>query len=111
MAFENGVNWRPLDPQERGRHATFEGALNAAFSDLTTQRNDFYDSLVDEWGRLFPDSAAKPGRYDDGVVFLYVRSAPQLFLMRPKLRAITGVLQSLPGAPKSLKVKLEIHSR
>lgn len=66
MPYENGVNWRPKAPFERGRHATFNAALEAAFKDLTTEKNAFFDSLVDEWGRLFPTLPARPGRSEDG---------------------------------------------
>lgn len=111
MPFENGVNWKPIDPESRGRHATFANALDVALENLVVERNEFYDSLVDEWEKLFPGLPAKPGRFEEGIVFLYVRSSPQLFMMRPKVRGIIKALQALPGAPKSLKVKLEIHSR
>ena len=110
MAFENGVSWRPLDPLSRGRHSTFASALDAAFKDLATERNPFFDSLADEWPRLFPGLPARPGRYEDGKIVLYVRNPPTLYLMRMKLGMIRSRLATLPGAPRAISLKLEVHS-
>lgn len=111
MPFENGEFWRPLEPEKRGRHKTTASAVDAALKDLLTEKNDFYDSLCDNWKALFPDLPAKPGRYADGTVFIYVKNAPTSFVVRPKLRTIKSKLLALPGAPKKLDLKLEIHSR
>ena len=95
MAYENGVDWKPVSPERRGRHRTFVSALDAACADLMTERTDFFDSLADVWSSLFPGLAAKPGRYEDGKIFLYVKSAPASFGVRPKLRAIAARLAKL----------------
>lgn len=100
---------RAIEPDKRGRHKTFSSAIGAAFSDLTVERNAFFDSLADNWRRLFPDQPARPGRYEDGKIFLYVKNAPTLFLMRPRLPMIRRKLATLPGAPKKIDLKLEAH--
>ena len=110
MAFENGVNWKPLEPEKRGRHATFSSAVEAALRDLMVVHDPFFDSLVDRWPSLFPGLPVKPGRYEDGKVFLYVKNAPTNFAMRTKLPAIRERLLELPDAPKKLDLRLEIHS-
>ena len=113
MIFENGEWWRPIDPDKRGRHATFSGALDAVFAELGVERNDFYDSLVDRWRELFPTLAARPGRYEAGnppKIFLYVKNAPTNFAIRPRLPAIKRQLAALPGSPKRFDLKLEIHA-
>ena len=96
---------------ERGRHKTVASAFDAAFKDLTTEKNAFFDSLCDNWTVIYPDLPATPGRYEDGKIFIYVRNAPTSFVVRPKLRAIAARLAQLPGAPKKVDLKLEIHSR
>ena len=101
---------RAIEPEKRGRHKTFGSAIGAAFSDLTVERNAFFDSLADNWRRLFPDQPARPGRYEDGKIFLYVKNAPTLFLMRPRLPMIRRKLAALPGAPKKIDLKLEAHA-
>ena len=109
--MENGENWEPAEPERRGRHKTFSSAVSAAVEDILRERNDFFDSLADRWAELFPGVPAVPGRYDGGIIFLYVRSAPILFSLRPKLRAMARRLAALPGAPKRVDLRLEIHSR
>ena len=70
MPFENGVYWKPLAPQERGRHSTFAAAVSAAFSALSVERNSFFDAVANDWAKLFPSIAARPGRYEDGKFFI-----------------------------------------
>ena len=109
--FENGVNWRPIEPDKRGRHKTTASAFDAALKDLLTEKNPFYDSLVDNWKALFPALPAKPGRYEDGKIFIYVKNAPTSFVVRPQLRKIAAALAKLPGAPKKVDLRLEIHAQ
>ena len=100
---------RAIDPDKRGRHATLSSALDASLKDLLVERNDFFDSLAEGWSRLFPSLPIRPGRYEAGYIYLYVRSAPARFAMEPRMPAIRRKIASLPGAPRRLKVLLEIH--
>lgn len=109
MAFENGVNWKPVDPDKRGRHKDAASAFEAAFRELTSEKNAFFDSLCDNWKRLFPDLPARPGRFEDGKLFVYVRNAPTAYLVRPRLRMIAAKLATLSGAPKRIDLRLEQH--
>jgi len=104
------VNWQPKDPDKRGLHKTMSSAFDAAFKDLTTEKNVFFDSLVDNWKKIFPDLPARPGRYEDGKIFVYVRNAPTAFLLRPRLKAIAARLRTLPGAPEKIDLRLEQHA-
>ena len=96
---------------ERGRHKTMASAFDAAFKDLTTEKNPFFDSLCDNWKALFPDVPAHPGRFEDGQIFIYERNSPPTFVVRPKLRTIAARLARLPGAPVKVDLRLEIHSQ
>ena len=111
MFDDNNLYGKATGLDQRGRYATFGKALDAAFKDLTTERNDFFDSLADVWSTLFPGLAVRPGRYEGGIIFLYVRSASALFAMRPKLRMIKAKLATLPGAPKKIELRLEARAR
>lgn len=111
MYDENNLYGHATGLDQRGKYATFSSALAAAFKDLITEKNPFFDSLTDHWAELFPGLPIRPGRYEDGVIFLYVRTAPQLFAMRPKLRMIKAKLAELPGAPRKLEVRLEARAR
>ncbi len=101
--------WEPVAPDERRRHKTFEDAAKAALDDMLSTRHPFIDSLADVWPSLFPGMPARPGRYEDGKIFLYVPNAPLLFSMRPKLTEIRRRLLALPNAPKKIDLRLEIH--
>ena len=102
--------WKAYGLDQRGRHETFNSALAAAYRLLVVEHNAFYDQLVDRWNTLFPGFAAKPGRYENGRIYLYVRSAPASFALRPQLPAIKRRLAELPGAPKRIDLRLEIHA-
>lgn len=106
---DNNLYGRAYGLSERGRHKTVSSAFEAAFRDLTAEKNDFFDSLCDNWKTLFPDLPARPGRYEDGKIFVYVKNAPTAFLVRPRLRTIAAKLATLPGAPKRLDLRLEQH--
>jgi hypothetical protein len=111
MPWENGVNWEPIDPEKRGQHATFSAAVSAALSSLTkSSEDDFLQTVVDEWPRLFPAIPAKPGRFANGILFLYVHSSTQVFSLRSRLPFIRRNLLALPGAPKKLTLRLEAHT-
>lgn len=110
MPFENGEHWRPLAPDKRGRHPTFASAVDAAISELMIPRGGFLDVVCDEWRRLFPNLPARPGRYAGGVLFVYVRSSADMFVLRPRLKAISARLAAIPGSPARLKLRLEVHS-
>ena len=108
---DNNLYGKAYGLGERGRHKTTASAFEAAFRDLTTEKNAFFDSLVDNWKAIFPDLPARPGRYEDGKIFVYVKNAPTAFLVRPKLRMIAAKLATLPGAPKKIDLRLEQHVR
>jgi len=110
MTEDTNLYGRATGLEERGRYRSFSGALDAALKDLTTEKNDFFDSLADRWSGLFPGLQARPGRYEGGQIVLYVRSAPALFSVRPKLRTVKAKLAELPGAPAKIDLRLEIHS-
>jgi hypothetical protein len=109
VAFENGVNWRPIEPEKRGLHTSFASAVEASIKNLSYVPDSFFDCLKDKWNELFPNFGATPGRREGNKLFLYVKSAPALFTLRSKLAAVKRTLLLLPGAPKRLEVYLEIR--
>ena len=100
---------RAIEPDKRGRYSSFSSVLDAVFKDLSTERNAFFDSLADRWRELFPGLPMRPGRYENGVIYLYVPNAPTNFAMRPKLPSVKKRLAELPSAPAKLVVKMEIR--
>ena len=110
MNDDRNLYGRAIEPEKRGRHKTLASAVGAVFPELLEERNEFFDALADNWKRLFPDQPARPGRYEDGKIFIYVRNAPTLFLMRQRLPMIKRRLAAMPGAPKKLDLRLEAHA-
>ena len=108
--IDSNLYGKAVGLNQRGRHKTVDSAFDAALKDLLTEKNAFFDSLVDRWRVLFPSLPAKPGRYEDGKIFIYVKNAPTLFLMRPQLKKIAAQLSALPGAPKKVDLRIEIHA-
>ena len=102
---------RALDVDKRGRHSTFSSALKDALASLVREDNLFCNVVAERWKEIFPSSAAFPGRYENGYIILYVRSAPVLFSVRPRLKMMERTLAALPGAPKTVRLRLEVHSR
>ena len=103
------------DPVETRVPAPTVGTLmDGILGDLLAEKSVFFDSVCAQWPTLFPDLPARPGRYQDGHLFLYVRTAGQLFALRPKLPKIKKALLPLrdadPNAPKRFTLHLEIHS-
>lgn len=103
--------WKPIEPEVRHRHATFEAAAKAALDSLMVSRHPFMDAVADSWPEMFPNLPARPGHFEDGKMFLYVPNAPVLFSLRPKLAEIRRRLMALPNVPKNFDVKLEIRKK
>lgn len=89
--------------------------LDALLADLTRDRSPFYDEVCARWRELFPDLAAKPGKWVSGStpsaggkLFLFVRSAAAMFAVRPKLRGVKAKLAGLATAPKRFSVHLQV---
>lgn len=84
--------------------------LGRVMADLLVEQNPFFDAVCERWSALFPESPARPGRWQNGKLFLYVASAGQLFALRTKLPAYRRALAALAAAPKRFSVHLEIHA-
>ena len=83
--------------------------MDGLLANLLIEKGPFFDQVCEQWPTLFPDCVAKPGRWQDGRLFLYVRTSGQLFGLRTKLPKIKKALATLPTAPKRFSVNLEIH--
>jgi hypothetical protein len=108
----------PVDgdiPALRQPSSTAGDFMDSLLADLTKERSDFFDEVVQRWQELFPNISAKPGKWvsgaaakNGGKLFLHVTSAPALFAMRPKLPAIRKKLATLSTAPVRFTIHLEI---
>jgi hypothetical protein len=89
--------------------------VDSIVEDLVRDRSPFFDEVVKRWNGMFPDLAARPGKWvagpaagAGGKLFLHVKSASALFAMRPKLPSVRKKLCTLPGAPARFTLHLEI---
>lgn len=108
MVWEDGVNWLPISPEKRGKYPDFPTAVDAVSKELLAERDSFFDNVASIWNGLFPDIPARPGKFEDGILFLYVNNAATNFMVRPMLPAIRKKIEALPGAPKKINMRLEI---
>ena len=85
--------------------------LGTLVDELTTVKEPFFDMVCERWKDVCPDVPARPGRYRDGRLFLYVGTSGLVFSLRPKLAKIKKRLLALPGAPaaRRLSLHLEVH--
>ena len=83
--------------------------MDDLLASMLVEKSPFFDQVCEKWMELFPDCVAKPGRWQDGRLFLYVRTSGQLFGMRTKLPKMKRLLAALPTAPKRFSVNPEIH--
>jgi len=99
------------DPPETRHKAVAVGSLmGGLIEQMLAVKEPFWDEVRQQWPLLFPACAAKPGRYEKGRLFLYVRSSAALFAFRPRLRAVKAKLATLQTAPKTFSIHLEIHT-
>lgn len=86
--------------------------LGTLVDELTTVKEPFFDTVCERWKDVCPDVPARPGRYRDGRLFLYVGTSGLVFSLRPKLAKIKKRLLALPGAPaaRRLSLHLEVHA-
>lgn len=90
--------------------------LDSLVADLTRDRSPFFEEVRARWSELFPDLAAKPGKWVSagdalgGKLFLFVRSAAATFAVRPKLKAVKARLAGLASAPKRFSVHVQVNA-
>ena len=106
--FEN-VWGRAYGVDKRGRHKSFASAVAASLKTLTTEYNPFFDTVCREWRRVCPTEPCRPGASRAGVIVLYVDKFTTLYLVRSRLNAIRKRLAALPGAPRRVELRVEIH--
>ena len=87
-----------------------DAAIDSMLVSLNGGSNPFFDLVCEKWSGLFPNLPARPGRFEDRCLYLFVRSPAVGFSVRPKLAAVRRALSALEGAPKRLEVRMEIRA-
>ena len=89
-----------------------DAAMDSVAREIYRDEARFFDRLREQWAELFPGCPARPGRWQEGKLVLYVATAGQSFALRPKLPTMKRRILALDGAPKVLFVLLvEIKCR
>ena len=108
------IDGDPVETRKPVRKADsfFDAVMESVTRDMYGEETRFFDSLRERWGALFPNCPARPGRWQEGKLVLYVATAGQSFAMRPKLPAMKKKIGALEGAPKGrFALLVEIHAR
>ena len=89
-----------------------DAAMDSVAREIYRDEARFFDRLREQWAELFPGCPARPGRWQEGKLVLYVATAGQSFALRPKLPTMKRRILALDGAPKGRFVLLvEIKGR
>jgi len=89
-----------------------DAVLDSVARDLYRDEARFFDRLREQWAELFPGCPARPGRWQEGKLVLYVATAGQSFALRPKLPTMKRRILALDGAPKGrFALLVEIKGR
>ena len=89
-----------------------DAVMDSVAREIYRDEARFFDRLRERWAELFPECPARPGRWQEGKLVLYVATAGQSFALRPKLPAMKRRILALDGAPKGRLVLLvEIKGR
>ena len=89
-----------------------DAVMESVARELYRDEARFFDRLREQWAELFPGCPARPGRWQDGKLVLYVGTAGQSFALRPKLPAMKKRILALDGAPKGrFALLVEIKGR
>ncbi len=83
--------------------------IDGILDKMMIEKSPFFDEICTEWERCFPGIPAKPGRWQNGRLFLYVKTSGQLFSLRARLPKIKKTLATFSSAPRRFSVHLEIH--
>ena len=89
-----------------------DAVMDSVARELYRDEARFFDRLREQWAELFPGCPARPGRWQEGKLVLYVATAGQSFALRPKLPAMKRRILALDGAPKGrFALLVEIKGR
>jgi hypothetical protein len=107
----------PIDadvPELRREPVPFSVLVEKILRKLNISESPWLDDLNRAWPALVaPDvaQAARPGKFADGILFVYVTSSVKLFeLRRSRLRDIERVVHGFPGGEGVRQVRLMVNA-
>ena len=112
--FHRVVPGLPIDPdlpELRQDPEPFSLLVERTLKHLKIDESPWLDDLNRAWPALVPPDvaqAARPGKFADGILYIYVTSSVKLFeLRRTRLRDIERIVRAFPGGDRVRHVRLQ----
>jgi len=103
------------DPPETRRDAEpFSALIEKALKHLKIDASPWLDELTQAWPGLVPPEvakAARPGKWDAGILYVYVTSSTRLFeIRRQHLKRIEQAVRAFAGDDRVRQVRLLVNA-
>ncbi len=103
------------DPPEIRREAEpFSALIEKALKRLKIDASPWLDELAQAWPSLVPPDvakAARPGKWEDGILYVYVASSTRLFeIRRQYLKHIEEAVRAFAGDGRVRQVRLLVNA-
>ncbi len=115
--FDHIIPGLPIDadpPETRQEPVKFSELIEKTLKRLNITDSPWLDELVRAWPRLVPPEVAKvtrPGKWDDGILYVYVTSSMHLFeIRRAHLKRIEQTVRAFAGDDRVRQVRLMVNS-
>lgn len=115
--FDHIVPGLPIDadpPETRRDAEPFSAIIEKTLKSLKIEASPWLDELSQAWPQLVPPEVAKvsrPGKWDGGILYVYVTSSVQLFeLRRQHLKHIEQAVRAFAGDERVKHVRLMVNS-
>ncbi len=115
--FDHVIPGLPIDadpPETRQEPEKFSALIEKTLKRLNIAESPWLDELVQAWPRLVPPEVAKvtrPGKWDNGILYVYVTSSPHLFeIRRAHLKRIEQSVRAFAGDDRVKQVRLMVNS-
>lgn len=115
--FNRIIPGLPIDadpPETRLEPEPFSDAIERTLRRLNIQESPWLDELVNAWPSLVPPEIAReavPGKWDNGILYVYVKSSVKLFeIRRMYLKQIEHVVRAFAKNERVKQVRLMVNA-
>ena len=115
--FNRVIPGLPIDPdlpELRQDPEPFAQLIERTLKHLNIDESPWLDDLNRAWPTLLPPEvtqSARPGKFADGILYIYVTSSVKLFeLRRTRLRDIERIVRAFPGGDRVRHVRLMVNA-
>jgi len=115
--FNRVIPGLPIDadpPETRQEAEPFSALIERTLKRLNIAESPWLDELAQAWPRLVPSEVAqvsRPGKWADGILYIYVTSSPKLFeLRRSSMKRIEQAVRAFAGDDRVKHVRLMVNA-